>query len=252
MICVLNIGNTNTAVGFGTDHIEDQFTIPTHAYQNPDEFIQYFKDQNKHKDIHHCIIASVRPQEEMAVKRAMDAYLGLESILITHEDNFNMDLSLYASGKLGMDRILAMYAAKQIYGDNIAVVDLGTATTINVLNNNQFKGGAIMTGVRLGLSVLAEKTGLLPSVNLEPTTNYLGLNTEDNLKSGALFSTVATLKEYQTLIKKDYPNTTFVITGGNAKIILPFCDTHWNYEPDLLLQGILSWWGEKEVSYENK
>lgn len=247
MICVLNIGNTNTAVGFGIESIEDQFTIPTHAYQNPDEFIQYFKDQNTHTDIKHCIIASVRPQEEMDVKGAMDKHLGLESMLLSHDNNFDMDLSLYASGKLGMDRILAMYAAKKLYGDNLAVVDLGTATTINVLNNNQFKGGAIMTGVRLGLSVLGEKTGLLPSVNIEHTANYIGLNTEDNLRSGALFSTVATLKEYQRMIVNDYPNTVFVITGGNAKIILPLCDTNWNYEPDLLLQGILSWWGSKEV-----
>lgn len=246
MICVLNIGNTNTAVGFGVNVIEDQFTIPTHAYKNPDEFIQYFKDQNTHTNIKHCIIASVRPLEEMAVKRAIDSHLGLESILLTHEDNFNMDLSLYDSGKLGMDRILALYGAKQLYGENIAVVDLGTATTINVLNNNQFKGGAIMTGVRLGLSVLGEKTGLLPSVNIEHTSNYLGLNTEDNLRSGALYSTVATLKEYQRMITTDYPNTSFVITGGNAKIILPLCDSNWNYEPDLLLQGILSWWGRKD------
>lgn len=252
MICVLNIGNTNTAVGFGIDVIEDQFTIPTHAYQNPDEFIQYFKDQNIHTNISHCIIASVRPHEEMAVKSALDNHLGLNSLLLTHEDDFDMDLSLYASGKLGMDRILALYSAKQKYGENIAVVDLGTATTINVLNNNQFKGGAIMTGVRLGLSVLGEKTGLLPSVNIEPTSHYLGLNTEDNLKSGALFSTVATLKEYQKLIMNDYPNTTFVITGGNAKIILPLCNKQWHYEPDLLLQGILSWWGRKEVLHENK
>ena len=246
MICVLNIGNTNTAVGFGVNVIEDQFTIPTHAYQNPDEFIQYFKDQNTHTNIKHCVIASVRPLEEMAVKRAIDSHLGLESILLTHEDNFNMDLSLYDSSKLGMDRILALYGAKQLYGENIAVVDLGTATTVNVLNNNQFKGGAIMTGVRLGLSVLGEKTGLLPSVNIEHTSSYLGLNTEDNLRSGALYSTVATLKEYQRMITTDYPNTTFVITGGNAKIILPLCDSNWNYEPDLLLQGILSWWGRKD------
>ena len=251
MICVLNIGNTNTAVGFGVDKIEDQFTIPTHAYQNPDEFIQYFKDQNTHTNIEQCIIASVRPKEEMAVKQALDNHLGIESILLSHNDDFEMDLGLYASGKLGMDRILAMYGAKMIYGENIAVVDLGTATTINVLSNNQFKGGAIMTGVRLGLSVLSEKTGLLPYVNVENTTDYLGLNTEDSLKAGALFSTVATLKEYQRMIMNDYPDTSFVITGGNAKIILPLCDTHWNYEPDLVLHGILSWWGRKEIYYEN-
>lgn len=252
MICVLNIGNSNTAVGFGIETIDDQFTIPTHAFRNPDEFIQYFKDQNTHTDIKHCIIASVRPLEEMSVKHAIDEHLGLDSILLSHEDDFGMDLSLYATGKLGMDRILALYGAKQLYGENIAVVDLGTATTINVLNNNQFKGGAIITGVRLGLSVLGEKTGLLPSVNLEHTSTYLGLNTEDNLRSGALYSTVATLKEYQRLIMNDYPNTTFVITGGNAKIILPLCDSNWNYQPDLLLQGILSWWKGRDASYENK
>lgn len=251
MICVINIGNTNTAFGFGGQQLEDQFTIPTHAYLTRESFIRFFKDQNTHLKIDHCVIASVRPDKVDLVKSAMDSIFGIKSKILNHHDDFSLDLSLYPPEKLGMDRIIALYGAKELYGPNIAVFDLGTATTVNVLSNNQFKGGAIMPGVRLGLSVLGEKTGLLPTINLNDTPHYLGLNTEQSILSGALFGTAAILKNYRILIEHDYPELTYVVTGGNSKAILPLCDGYWNFEPDLLLQGLLTWWDQKGNQYEN-
>lgn len=246
MICVINIGNTNTAFGFGIDLIEDAFVIPTHAFLNSHDFQCMMKDKGLlNYTVDACIVASVRPDKSKHVVQAVESLYNVVPYVMQNDDEFSMDFSSYEAHKLGIDRKLALYAAKYKFGDHITVVDLGTATTINVLNHNHFEGGAIFPGVRLGLQALGEKTGLLPSVDLNDTTNYIGLTTTDNIRAGAIFGTVAILGRYYKLIEHDFPKMTFVITGGNAKSILPYCKERWEYVPNLVLCGILTWWNHQ-------
>lgn len=246
MILAINIGNTNTAVGFWEQEGMRQVRFPT-GHLAGGRFLRFLEDELDRGGIppdaiHSSIAASVVPDKTQAVVEAVAALTGHSPLVLNHPSDFEMDLSAYDTRLLGSDRILCCLAAFEKFAAPLVVFDLGTATTANMVDKNgAFLGGAILPGVKMGLEALSRNTSLLPNARLSERIPLIGRSTGQCLESGAVYGTVCVIEGYVDRFQKSIGlPLTVVVTGGNAEGILPYCDMQVHYEPTLLLDGLVS------------
>ena len=117
-------------------------------------------------------------------------------------------------------------------------MDLGTATTFNVVDENRvFRGGVICPGLSTGLRALGERCAQLPQVHLASPKNAIGTNTESCMLSGSVLGTAVLLDGIAQRIEEELGRpATLVVTGGLAKYVTPLCRHPLTYDPELLLQ----------------
>ena len=120
------------------------------------------------------------------------------------------------------------------------VIDMGTASTISVLDKNgAFLGGVISAGVRLTLKALTENTALLSSIPIEAPKSVIGSNTTESMQSGLVFGTAAMIDGLLEKITAELgENPTVVATGGLSKEIIAHCKNNIIYNENLLLEGL--------------
>lgn len=128
-----------------------------------------------------------------------------------------IDLSLLQG--IGNDRILGLIGAKHYAEPPIMTIDCGTATTINLLNeNNVCVGGAILPGVFTQFRSLTENTSALKKIKLKQVESYFGKNTNDAISSGILNGTIGLIKDfiYQAKTELNCNSINIFLTGGNS------------------------------------
>ena len=153
------------------------------------------------------------------------------------------DCNLYASLNgykkpmdLGVDRWLAMVAAKQCASSAYCVVDAGTAITIDVVNAEKHVGGVIMPGREIMLNALRVNTANISSK--EGRVVALADNTADGVTSGVNMCIEGAVNEALRRIRCEYSNLLIILTGGDASLIEAGCDFEVLVKKDLVLQGI--------------
>ncbi len=127
--------------------------------------------------------------------------------------------------QLGNDRLADAVAAVSCYGVPVLVFDMGTATTVGVVDDTKtFRGGMIIPGVKTSLNALSKRASQLPAINIEKPRNIIGRNTLECMQSGTLYGTAAMVDGIIDRMVEilDY-SVTVVATGGMAKNIIPFC-----------------------------
>lgn len=243
MILAINIGNTNVAVGFFSDNSTVVNRYRHKEYKSQEDFIKSLEaDIWVKENIESVAISSVVPELTPIVSAMLLKVIGKNPTIINTDTNFILDFSEYDSSLLGTDRLLCCVAALEKYRSPAIVFDLGTAITINVLNKNgAFIGGAILAGVQMGLYALTEGTALLPKGKIVAPSTVIGNDTATCLTSGAVYGTAAIIEGMVRKIEKELGyKCTVVITGGDAEDIIPFCNIELMYEPNLLLEGIVT------------
>jgi type III pantothenate kinase len=142
--------------------------------------------------------------------------------------------------QLGSDLAVSAVAALNEYKPPIIAVDMGTATTIMVIDKNgSFLGGQILPGVALSMNALASKTSQLPKVSIEAPKKVIGTNTIDSMKSGAVFGAASMLDGMIDRIEEEIGmSATVVATGGLSGSIVPHCKHEIICDDDLLLKGL--------------
>jgi type III pantothenate kinase len=130
------------------------------------------------------------------------------------------------------------------YGKPMIVADLGTATTITLIDaDGSFRGGAILPGVKLSYRALASGTSLLPDISITPPKKVIATNTVDCMRSGAVFGSAAILDGMIDRMEAELGEACrLVATGGLAKHIVPFCRREIIVDDDLLLKGLWVLW----------
>ncbi len=148
---------------------------------------------------------------------------------------FGVKNAYFQPEKLGVDRFLALIAARQKTDLSLCVVDCGTAITVDILNENgEHQGGLICAGLTLMKNALASNTADLPFVN---STQQIGLatETESAIYNGALFSACGLIEK---VMQKQPQNTKLFLTGGDAKIISTQLNCTFTFEKNLVLEGL--------------
>lgn len=228
---VLDVGNSRITIGVFQDRIlKDKFSIPTNRVGE----ICSIPNVNPQK----CLISSVVPEVNELLCELLRAYFHVEPFIF--DPLKNSPITLKVDGFVGTDRVVNAFAALKLIGAPVLSVDLGTATTFDLVDKNgEFVGGAISPGLRISLDALTEATSQLPDIDLELPDKLIGKTTEDAMRSGAFFGYASLVDGLIGRFKKEEPTLKgVVLTGGLATFLSPLLDTSYKLEPDLTLLGL--------------
>lgn len=250
MILTVNVGNTN--INGGLFHPEGgqpvcRFCIPADAVvlTGGSAGAEAIAEQLRRRlpaepTLTGAALASVVPEKTPLLAAAIEELLGRPPLVLANPGDTGIDLSRYDSTLVGMDRLVCCVGAKDRYPLPLAVFDLGTATSISVLDGEGvFLGGAILAGVQMGLQALAGGTALLPKVALPEKPSLVGRDTAGCLAAGAMYGMAGAIDGYASRLEEEMGRPlSLVATGGNAPRILPHCRAAFSHEPDLLQHGL--------------
>ena len=191
MILAIDVGNTNIVLGCIEDgEILHIVRLHTDANQTDAEYAVKLKqlldlygvDASAFEG---AIYSSVVPPINRAMLAAVKAVTGIDCMVVGPGIKTGLNLRVDDPGTVASDLVVGAVAAIQCYGAPALVMDLGTATTITVIDrDNGFRGGAIMPGVKLGMAALASGTSLLPDISITAPKKVIGTNTVDCMRSG--------------------------------------------------------------------
>lgn len=246
MILAIDVGNTNIVLGIIDDgNIVDSVRINTVASSTADEYAIKLNDllvfmKADFKKIDGAIISTVVPQLIISLSVAIEKLLGITPVVVSDKIKLGINFTIDDPSSVAGDLIVGAEAALAYYSAPIIVIDLGTATTITVLDKDgSFSGGLIFPGVNLGLSALSTKTALLPSISLDKPEKAIGTNTIDCMRSGAVFCTADLIDGAIERFEKELGyKCIYLATGGLASSIVSNCRHNIICDNDLLLKGL--------------
>ncbi len=200
MLIALDVGNTNLNLGIIHDgEITSSRRAPTPANRTADELETVLDqllrlDDTTIDDVSEMVIASVIPVVTEALAQLAD--LRGIAVLVANSTNLPMPIRVDEPAQVGDDRLVNALAAARLYGKPAIVVDLGTATTFDVVaSDGAFIGGAIAPGAGLGVEALAAHTAQLPLVSLVMPPRAIGRDTVSAMQSGALIGYLGLVRE---------------------------------------------------------
>lgn len=246
MILALDVGNTNIVMGcIDEEQIHFQGRFATDKQKTELEYAIMFKnilDLNNIDcgNIDGAIISSVVPPIANILNRALVMLVGREPIMINDKTIIDMPIDIDNRKQLGNDLVVDAVAALAEYKPPLIIFDMGTATTISVVNKDGvYIGGVIIPGIKTSQTALSSGTSQLPYISLEAPDNVIGRNTIDCMKSGAIFATSSMMDGMIERIEEEIGHSATVIaTGGLAKSVVPHCRREIIYDDDLLLKGM--------------
>lgn len=247
MVLTIDIGNTNIVLGeWVGDQLEFVSRVETDKNMTEDSYavrIKFILELYKVKfsEIEGSIISSVVPQITYQVANAVEKLTGKKPMIVGPGIKTGLNIRIDDPAELGSDLVVDAVAALSKYPKPMIIFDMGTATTVSVIDKNGcFLGGAIMPGLRVGLNALAENASLLPQVGLDAPRDIIGRNSTDSMKSGAVFGTASMIDGMIERIEERLNSkATVVATGGNSKDIVPYCRKDVAFDGNLLLEGLI-------------
>ncbi len=246
MLLAIDIGNTNLVIGcIEDDQILFKARIATDRTRTSDQYGVEIKNiieayGVKASQIDDCIISSVVPPVFNSVKTGVIKVIGKQPMVVGPGLKTGLDIHMDVPSQVGSDRIVIAVAALAKYEAPLILMDLGTATTIEVVEpENKYMGGVIFPGVRVSLDALTSRTAQLPGISLEQPKHVIGKNTVDCMRSGMMYGTAAMLDGLVERIEEELGHkATLIATGGMAQFVAPLCKREIILDKNLLLKGL--------------
>ena len=248
MILAVDIGNSNIVLGcFDENEILFEDRLSTDRDSTVLEYAVIIKTS---LEMHHleyeqitgAIISSVVPSVTENVQQAIFRLIGQQAMVVSPGMKTGLNILLDDPKQLGSDRVADAVGAIGEYPCPLIIVDMGTATTISVIDGQKnFMGGMIIPGLQVSLDSLANRTSQLPHISLEAPKKVIGTNTVDCMKSGIIYSTAGSIDGAIERIEEELGETcTVVSTGGHARKIIPYCHHEILIDPHLLIKGLMT------------
>lgn len=246
MLLAIDIGNTHIVIGcIEDDRILYEARIATDTLRTSDQYGVEIRSMLEANGFHtaaveDCIISSVVPPVFNAVRSGVYKVVGKQPMVVGHGLKTGLDIRLDHPAQIGSDRIVIAVSALSRRKAPLILVDMGTATTVEVIEpKNKYMGGVIMPGARLSLDALTGKAAQLPGINMDRPGKIIAKNTVDSMRSGIMYGTAAQLDGVIDRIEEELGHpSTIVATGGVAPYIIPLCRHKIALERDLLLRGL--------------
>ena len=248
MILAVDIGNSNIVLGcFDENEILFEDRLSTDREATVLEYAVIIKTslemhKLEYEQITGAIISSVVPSVTENVQQAVFRLTGQQAMVVGPGVKTGLNILLDDPKQLGSDRVADAVGAIGEYPCPLIIVDMGTATTISVIDRNKsFLGGMIIPGLQVSLDSLANRTSQLPHVSLDEPKKVIGTNTVDCMKSGIIYSTAGSIDGAIDRIEQELGEScTVVSTGGHARKIIPHCHHEILIDPYLLLKGLMA------------
>ena len=226
MLLAIDVGNTNSVFSVSKKKkILSEWRCSTDGNMTADQYFtwlqQLFNIANiNYKEINRTIVSSVVPDSIFNLKVLCKTYFKCTP-LIVGSDNCKIPISIDVERgvNVGADRLVNAIAAYQLVGGNTIVVDFGTATTFDVINQSgSYVGGVIAPGVSLSTKALHEAAAALPHVEVKRPNKVVGRNTISCMQSGIYWGYLSLVDGIIAKIKNEKKINNVIATGGLSSV----------------------------------
>ena len=243
---VVDVGNTHTVLGiFKGDKVVDHWRLTTRKETTSDEVMNRIGglvrfSEIKPSDITHVGLSTVVPVLERPWIKALQTLLKRPVQVVSSKNCLECPIAYPNPATLGADRLCNVIAMRDLGFKDAIVVDMGTATTFDVMKDGGFAGGVIIPGISASLDVLTEKAARLLPVSIEWPDHVIANNTDDAIRAGLLYGFLAQLDYLIRKIKKEMgcKDMPVYATGGWGRTIARRTSLIDKYDPFLTLRGI--------------
>ena len=247
MILTIDVGNTNITCGvFQGDEIAASFRITTKMPRTSDEYGMMLLNLLEQNDIHpteikDAIICSVVPNVMHSLRGGLVKYFHITPIVVEAGIKTGIRIVTPNPQQIGADRIVDAVGAYEIYGGPVLVIDFGTATTYDYVDESgAFQGGITAPGIRISAKALWEDAAKLPEIEIKKPDSILAKETITSMQAGLVYGQIGQT-EYiirQVMKETGYENLKVVATGGLGRIIADATDMIQIYDRNLTLEGL--------------
>lgn len=252
MLLAIDVGNSQTVIGCHDGNSWVAFRrLTSEVSRTSDELrsklIELFSYSSadliaysEFPSVSTIVISSVVPQLTLVWEQLAASFEDARIVTVGPGVKTGIAMKVKHPHEVGADRIADAIAAVEKYGSPIIVADLGTATTINVVNKaGEFIGGAISPGVETGAAALFSRAARLSAVDLEAPSSAIGVDTQSAIQSGLIFGEAAKIDGLveRIFLELGY-ETTLVATGGLCTLIAQHCTHKFICDETLTLEGL--------------
>lgn len=252
MLLAIEVGNSTTLCGIyehGSPTLRASFRLSTDRDRTPDEWLALLSpllrtDGVETGEIDAVILSSVVPSVTTWLTEMSRRRLGIAPLVVGPDLDLGIELLVDEPDKVGADRIVDCVAAFARYGGPAIIIDLGTATTFDVIDGRgNYLGGAIAAGVGTQLRALAGNAAQLFAVALDLPESALGKTTADQIRGGIVLGHLAMMEgmiqRLRGMVGGAAPT---VLTGGYASIFAGRSPLFDHADPDLTIDGLRMIW----------
>ena len=246
MVLAIDIGNTNIVLGgFEGEKISFRTRLATSLDKGEAEYAVLIKSLLDiygvdFGAIEGSIISSVVPPMNNVMKGVLKLLTGKMPLVVGPGVKTGLNVVGGDARSLGADLVVAAVAAIAKYPKPMVVIDMGTATTFSVIDENgAFRGGVIYPGVMVSFDALARRTAQLPRISAEEPKQVINLTTAESMQSGLIYGSAAMVDGLIDRIAAEMgAEPTLVATGGMSANIIPHCRHSIKLDEDLLMDGL--------------
>jgi type III pantothenate kinase len=238
MLLVIDVGNTNTVLGLyqlptgttdaptGPELVANwRITTPS-SIQTSDEFGVLLRNLFELKSLQIDIvdgiaISSVVPPLDSTLRQVCELYFKVKPLFVEPGVKTGIPVLTDNPAEVGADRLVNCVAAFERFGGPCIVVDMGTATTFDVISRKgEFLGGAIAPGLGVSAEALFSRAARLPRTDIKKPAKVIGTGTVDNIQIGLYYGYIGLVDGIlERMINEMGADTKTVATGGLAKLI---------------------------------
>ena len=247
MLLVIDVGNTNITYGvFECERIVSTFRMTTKQPRTSDEYGIYLRDLLMYNNIEpekieDVIVASVVPNVMHSLLSAIIKYLDKKAIIVEPGIKTGIRIVTANPQQIGADRIVDAAAAYELYGGPVFVIDFGTATTYDLIDETgAFVSGVTAPGIRTAARALWQDAAKLPEIEIRKPDSILAKETISSMQAGLVYGQIGQTEYIVDLTKKEtgLQDLKVVATGGLGRIIANETKSIDIYDPNLTLKGL--------------
>lgn len=246
MLVAVDIGNTNIEVGFMEGgQVRGSYRLTTRTDHTSDEFGLILTEflamaGYRPEDVDDAIISSVAPEVMHPIKACLVKFFEVEPVVVGPGIRTGMNIRLDDPRSLGADCLADCVGAYRVYGGPVLVVDFGTATTFNYVDDRgSIRSGLITVGIRSGAQALSGQTAQLPQIEITRPDTIMSTGTRTAMQAGLYYNFLGGLEriitQFQAEIAEDFQ---VVATGGMGRIFSQDTDLIDIYDPELIFKGM--------------